>query len=233
MSAPEPKYKPNVILLDVYETILDMSEIERQVNHMLDSRRGYRFWLALLMQYSFMDNCIGDFHDFPSIAKATLQMAGKYLHVPVAEDEVDDVLHLMKQLPLHDGVPEGLSRLNEQGFRVVALTNTPKEIVRERMQRTGLISYFEAVLSGEEIKKNKPACEVYQWAARKLEVAPTDCLMVTAHDWDVAGAHKAGMETVYIQRPGQMMYPLGPSPTFSAHNLMQVAQAMEGQDLLQ
>lgn len=211
--------KPAVVFFDVYETLLDMSRIKQQINNTLDTRRGYLLWFELLTQYCLLDNCVGTFHDFSAIAKATLQMAGSTLGTQVPAEKMDDMLHLMKHLPLHDGVPESLSALKDAGYRLAALTNAPAHVVQERMERTGLISYFDGVMSGEEIKKFKPACEVYQWAAQKMAVPTDDCLLVTAHPWDVAGAHYAGMKTAFIQRPQQMAYPLAPPPDFIAPKL--------------
>lgn len=70
---------PSLILLDVYETILDMSDIERRVNQIMNSKRGYALWFELFMQYTFVDNSIVQFHDFASIAGGTLQMTARML----------------------------------------------------------------------------------------------------------------------------------------------------------
>ena len=85
---------PKVILLDVYETMLDMSEMERRVNTMLDSKRGYIIWFELLMQYCFVDNCTEQFNDFAAIAKATMKMAGKMLGRTVTDNETNEILEL-------------------------------------------------------------------------------------------------------------------------------------------
>ena len=35
---------PKMVLLDVYETMLDMSEVENRVNDLMGSKKGYMFW---------------------------------------------------------------------------------------------------------------------------------------------------------------------------------------------
>src|SRR3954470_1146016 len=162
--------KPQIIVLDVYETILDMREMERKVNSLLDSRKGYILWFELFMQYCFVDNCTIQFNDFVSIAKATMQMTAYKLARKIDDDAIDNVLEVLKHLPVQDGVQAGLSALADQGFRIIALTNSPEEVVHERMERTGLISYFECVLSAEHVKKYKPSMEVYRWVAKKMDV---------------------------------------------------------------
>lgn len=221
-------HKPKVILFDVYETLLDMSEVEKRVNTLMDSKRGYTVWFELFMEYCFVDNCTVQFNDFTSIAKATMIMASQKFRVSIADDDFEAVLELLKHLPVHDGVQEGLSALSDENFRIAALTNSPEATVRQRMERTGLISYFEYVLSAEHVQKYKPSVEVYNWASRKVSAMPEEIMMVSAHGWDIAGAANAGMKTAYIRQRKQMLYPLAPKPDFVVDNLPQLAQLLLG-----
>lgn len=218
--------KPAYIFLDVYETLLDMSEVEKKVNALLDSKRGYIIWFNLFMEYCFVDTCIDQFNDFSSIAKATMQMAGRLLSKQIADHDIDNVLDLLKHLPVHSDVQDGLSKLNDQGFYIAALTNSPEKTVSERMERTGLISYFKKVLSAEHIRKYKPDLKVYQWAAAQVDARPAEIVMISAHGWDLAGATNAGMRTGYLKRTEKMQYPLAPSPNFTGKNLPELAEKL-------
>lgn len=223
MQPPEITARPTTIMLDVYETLLDMTGVEKIVNQILDSKRGYILWFDLFMQYCFVDNCIEQFNDFPSIAYATLQMAGRTLGQEIDERDIEEVLELMKHLPVHEGVQEGLSQLNDSGYKIAALTNSPERTVTERMERTGLISYFEAVMSAEHVKKYKPSIAVYDWAIGKMGVRLEDVLLVSAHGWDLAGAVNAGMRTAYLKQSKQMLYPLAPKPDYICTSLTDLA----------
>lgn len=215
--------KPTLILLDVYETLLDMGEVERKVNQLLNSKRGYTIWFQLFMQYCFVDNCIKQFNDFPSIAFATMQMAGQTLAREIQEEDIYAVMELLKQLPIHEGVQEGLSSLIDQGFHIAALTNSPERTVTERMERTGLVSYFKKVMSAEHVGKYKPDLEVYRWAIEEMNATASETLLVSAHGWDIAGAVNAGMQTAYIKQSKQMLYPLSPRPHYFCNDLTDLA----------
>jgi len=216
--------KPKVILLDVYETLLDLSDFERKVNSLLDSKRGFDIWFERLMKYCFVDNCTGRFHDFLSIARATLEMSMVQFEKRPDSDDIEDVLERLKHLPLHEGVPEGLSKLIDKGFRLAALTNAPYQIVMDRMERTGLISYFEKVMSAEQVKKYKPGVDVYKWAAKSLNVAISDILLVSSHSWDLEGASIAGMRTAYLIHDKILYYPLASPPEFKCKTLVELAE---------
>lgn len=228
MQNQEISFRPQVIFIDMYETMLDMTEVERRMNHLLDSKKGYTLWFELLMQHCFADNSYLQFHAFSDIAKATMQMTGKMLGRPVEESAINDLLLLLEHLPVHDGVAEGLSRLKDEGFSLAALTNAPLAIVSRRMEFTGMISYFDAVLSAEAVKKYKPAKEVYQWALQQMEATAENALVVTTHGWDIAGAHNAGMKTAYLKQQKRMLYPLAPQPHFVCHNLDELATLLTG-----
>ena len=218
---------PKVMVFDVYETLLDMSEVERKINALTDSKRGYPIWFELFMEYCFVDNSLDTFHDFISIAKVTLQMAGNMLGKSISSREANDLLELLKHLPVHEEVQSGLSQLNDLGYTIIALTNAPEKTVCERMERTGLISYFETVLSAETVKKYKPERKVYEWAVQKLNVKASDMLMITAHGWDIAGASNAGMKTAFVKRDKKLLYPLSPQPDISCSSLHEFVSKLQ------
>jgi 2-haloacid dehalogenase len=218
--------KPKYIFFDVYDTLLNMNEVEKKMNNLLDSRRGYTIWFNLFMEYCFVDTCITQFNSFTAIARATMQMAGKLLSQDINDAEIESVLELLKHLPLHDDVQDALSKLNDDGYKIAALTNSTEKIVTERMQRTGLVSYFTNVMSAERVKKYKPDLKVYQWAAEQVNTEPADILMVSVHGWDIAGASNAGMRTAYIKRTERMHYPLAPAPDYTCKNLLELTEKL-------
>ena len=224
---PLPSIRPKVILFDVYGTLLDMRDVENRLNRILDSKRGYLIWFEMFMQYCFVDNCTDQFNDFNAIAEATMHMTARALGGEIDSDQIRSVLDLLKQVPLHEGMQAGFSELVQHDYRIAALTNSSEKIIKERMERTGLISYFEMVLSAEHVKKYKPCIEVYQWAARQLRVAQQEVLLVTSHGWDIAGAANAGMLTAYMNRGHEVLYPLAPKPHFSCESIPELLSLLQ------
>lgn len=219
--------RPQLILFDVYETLLNMNDIERRVNALMDSKRGYILWFELFMQYMFVDNCTVQFHDFTSIGAATMQMTAQMLDQKLKPGDAAEIMERMKHVPLQEGVQKGLSHLHDQGYKLAALTNSPENIIRDRMERTGLISYFIKLMSSETVGKYKPDLTVYRWALNELGCTPDDTLMVTTHGWDIAGADNAGIRTVYIRQSKQMLYPLSPVPNLICNDIADLAKQLK------
>jgi len=71
----------------------------------------------------------------------------------------------------------------------------------------------------------KPATELYTNVADELSVAPSECMMVAAHAWDIIGAQRAGYAGALITRPGNA--PLRaegvPEPTVLARDILDLA----------
>lgn len=217
-------------MLDVYQTLLDLSDLEKRVNELLNSRRGYALWFEMFMEYLFVENSLGQFNDFTEIGKATMQMAGKKLGVAVKVEQAEDVIELLKHIPLRASVPDGLSRLTAIGIPLAALTNAPWKIVSDRMERTGLVSYFEKVLTADQFRKYKPSAAIYQWAANQMQLTTSEIMMVSVHGWDIAGANHAGMQTAFIEEEGTL-YPLAPYPTIMCSSLTDLAEELELMEL--
>lgn len=212
-----------LIVFDVNETLLDMSVLKNNINSLLGSSNGFRIWFGMLLQYSLVDNCTGAYHDFISIANATLDMTAKALKTDINEKEKKAALATIKELPAYPDVPKGLQLLKENGFRLATLTNSPSATLTAQLQYAKLTGYFEATLSIDTIKKYKPALQTYTWATEQLSVDVTGAMLVAAHGWDIAGALQAGMEAAFIEREGQSLYPLSPKPTFTGKNLVDIA----------
>jgi len=215
-----------LIVFDVNETLLDMSVLKNKINSLLGSSNGFRIWFGMLLQYSLVDNCTGTYHDFVSIANATLDMAANALKTEVGENEKKAALATIKELPAYPDVPKGLQLLKENGFRLATLTNSPLTTLTAQLQYAKLTEYFEATLSIDTIKKYKPAVETYTWATEQLSANVTDAILIAAHGWDIAGALQAGMQAAFIEREGQSLYPLASSPQFIGKDLIEVSNSI-------
>ena len=196
------------------------------MNEILDSKRGFRIWFGMLLQYSLVDNCTGYYHDFSTIADATLDMAAKALETTIDAEQKQEALGEIKKLSAYPDVEEGLTMLRAAGYRLATLTNSPPATQSEQLQYAGLTKYFEQTLSIDAVKKYKPATESYQYAAKALGVNTKDILLVAAHGWDIAGALAAGMQAGFIERKGQSLYPLVTQPGFAGKDLVEVANAI-------
>lgn len=216
--------RPSVIIFDVNETMLDMSPLKKKINNLLGSSKGFRIWFGMLLHYSLVDNCTTQYHDFTAIANATLDMAAKAFNKSICDKEKKEALATIKRLSAYPDVAKGLKILKQSGFRLATLTNSPLTTLTAQLKNADLSEYFEATLSVDRIKKYKPALKTYKWAAEQLSVNTAEVMLVAAHGWDIAVALQAGLQAAFIERKGQSLYTLSPSPQIAGKNLVEVVQ---------
>ena len=226
---PSATTRPQVVIFDVNETLLDLEPLRQLVNKALHNPGGFRQWFGLLLQYSEIATLTGHYFNFSTIADAALDMAANMLEVKRLPDEQrHDILHRFSNLPAHPDVAEGLARLQEAGFRLFTLTNSTPASLHQQLETAGIAQYFEQALSVDAVRLYKPHPGAYHYATTQAGVAPAQALLAAAHGWDVAGAQAAGLQSCFVARPGQTLYPLAPAPTYQAPTITDLARQLLG-----
>ena len=67
---------------------------------------------------------------------------------------------------------ETLKWLSENGYRIALATATPRDRAEEQLKETGLLPYFDEIVSATEVKLGKPAPDVYIKTLEVLGAAP-------------------------------------------------------------
>ena len=62
----------------------------------------------------------------------------------------------------------------------------------------GLDTYFQQLVSGEDVRQGKPHPEPYLTGAKKLGVSPKECLVFEDFDSGIASALAAGMLVIAV-----------------------------------
>ncbi len=222
------KPRPKVILLDVNETLLDLEPLKKSVTKALDGREGMvGLWFSMMLHHSLVDTLTGKYHDFSTIGVATLQMLAESNGTDLSQKDAERaILPVIRDLPPHADVIEGLKSLKAQGFLLVSLTNSSNAGVKEQFENAGLLEIVDRRLTVEGINKFKPDLAVYRWALEQVDVEAGDAMMVAAHGWDIAGAKAAGLQTVFVARPGKVLYPLADKPDHVVNNIKELAELL-------
>ncbi len=144
--------------------------------------------------------------------------------VDLSDEDKQQILSGMQELPPHPEVVESLSRLRDAGIRLAALTNSTQQVADAQIENAGLQDHFEQVLSADTVKRLKPAPEPYRLAKDSLGVEIGQIRLVAAHAWDIAGALRAGCAAAFVARPGVVLNPLVERPDVVGADLQEVAK---------
>lgn len=129
--------------------------------------------------------------------------------------------HLNKVgVQLKPGVSETLKWLKENGYFVALCTATPVDRATEQLKETGIVNYFDEIVSAVQVEKGKPAPDVYQFACEKLVKEPGDCFAVEDSPNGVKSASAAGLQVIMVpdqtqpdEELGRLLYACIPSLT--------------------
>jgi HAD superfamily hydrolase (TIGR01509 family) len=105
-----------------------------------------------------------------------------------------------RKLPLIPGSEEALERLSER-WPLGLASSSNRELIDLVLEESGLVRFFRATVSSEEVPRGKPAPDVYLEAARQLGAEPTRCAAVEDSENGIHAAKAAGMRTIAIPNP--------------------------------
>lgn len=109
------------------------------------------------------------------------------------------------------GAHELLTYLKKNGIKTALATATPAAKAKEYLGSVGLLEYFDVVTSVREVKRGKPAPDVYLHAAKLLGLEPGECIALEDSPNGIRSASSAGCLTVMVpdlDEPNAEIFPL-------------------------
>lgn len=94
------------------------------------------------------------------------------------------------------GAVELLDRLDARGIPLALATSSPRAMA---LQCLGdLVTRFVAFAFGDDVKRTKPAPDLFLLAAARLGFEPADCLVLEDSEPGVRAARAAGMDVILV-----------------------------------
>jgi putative hydrolase of the HAD superfamily len=111
-------------------------------------------------------------------------------------------------IPRPEAIPT-LEELRRRGHRLGMISACSQD-VPDVWERTPLAGLFDSTIFSCSVGVSKPDREIYELAARELDVEARDCLFVGdgAND-ELPGAEQAGMKALQLRAPGEQLTPEG------------------------
>ncbi len=104
----------------------------------------------------------------------------------------------IENIHTYPGVKETLETISNSELRFAIVTDAYKRNAMARLKKTGLIEYFDLIVTGDITGKKKPAPDSILYALKKLNVRPEESVLVgDSLTRDIDLGNKLGMVTVY------------------------------------
>lgn len=96
-------------------------------------------------------------------------------------------------------IPGAISLINEAkkaGLKIAVASGSDKNYVLTVLKTLGVQDLFDAITSSEEVKNGKPEPDVFLLAAKRMSVAPENCIVIEDGISGMIAAKKAGMLSI-------------------------------------
>ena len=215
--------RPAVVAFDVIDTLMSLEPLRTRLTDIGQPPGLLEAWYTRTLRDGMALSATGDYAGFTDMAEAALR---GLTHYTISDDQVASVMAVFGDLPAFPDALPAVTRLAEAGLRVACLTNGSAYLASSFVNRTGLGSLVDRVISIEEVYRWKPAGVVYLYAASVMDVPPDRMALVAAHDWDCHGAKRAGLTTGWVSRKsGGFGAPFTP-PDVTGEDLTEVADKL-------
>ncbi len=96
------------------------------------------------------------------------------------------------------GLLEMLGFCRAHGVKTAVASSSTERVVRHNLTAAGVIDFFDAIVTGDEVVHGKPAPDIFELAAKKLELGPRACVVFEDAFSGIRGAHAAGCGAVLV-----------------------------------
>jgi beta-phosphoglucomutase family hydrolase len=131
------------------------------------------------------------------------ELFGEHYRLPVDAEKVFHekealFLDMRAEMRLIEPVAEFARAAAQRGAPVAVASGGPRDIVRQTLDHMQLRSLFPVVITPEDVVHGKPAPDMFLLAAKRLGVAPQECLVFEDAEPGIAAAVAAGMRWVRV-----------------------------------
>ncbi|MCR5295751.1 MAG: HAD family phosphatase [Lachnospiraceae bacterium] len=114
--------------------------------------------------------------------------------------EVNKRVHEIEEtcLPMKKGCVEILTGLKAAGYKLAVASASSMEMIERNLEFNGITELFDELVSTAQVKRGKPAPDVFLYAAERIGFAPEECYVFEDSLNGIRAGCAAGMRAVMI-----------------------------------
>ncbi len=181
-----------MLFLDLDGTLIDSNGVWLEVDEKFVAKRG----LTLTPEYSYT---VGH-----SIAPVAARFTAEYYHLDEKpEDIMAEWLDMARNayahtIPLKPGALELVKRAKAQSQKLSLLSSGVPELSMLAIRRLGLDAYIKDYFFAHDVGLEKRDPKVYQLAAERFGVPPTECVLLEDAPDNCAAASSVGFTIIGV-----------------------------------
>ncbi len=103
---------------------------------------------------------------------------------------------LSSKLHAVPGVKSLINSLQKKNFRLALASSASLQRIKLFLEKLSLLDIFEVIICGDDVKKSKPAPDIYLKAAGRLGVQPLNCVVIEDATNGILAAKAASMKVI-------------------------------------
>jgi 2-haloacid dehalogenase len=218
------------IAFDVYGTLVDPLAIADRLKSLVGDRaaRFAELWRAKQLEYSFRRGLMRTYRPFSVCTWESLLYTEKALGIALGEESRTMLMECYKDLPAFADAAPGLASIKSSGHSLAAFSNGEADAIRRVLKNAELLSFFDDVVSADEVRTFKPDPAIYAHVVKRLGETANATWLVSSNPFDVIGAKTAGLCATWIKRDSKAVFdPWGVEPDVVVSGLDQLAPLLK------
>ncbi|MEG0273751.1 MAG: HAD-IA family hydrolase, partial [Longicatena sp.] len=100
--------------------------------------------------------------------------------------------------PLKKDALNFLEYLKNKGYIICLCTNNATEVVQHILEEKNIASYFDFVVTSQQVTKAKPDPQMYLEAMKNIHLTPAECCVFEDTESGVEAARNAGITDIFV-----------------------------------
>lgn len=189
---------PSAVIFDCDGTLADTEPIAEAALVAALARHGYAMTVEDRRAVAGLD--FRDTHKYFRDIRPTLPPLDD-----VRRSFLEGVLTALRGVSIYPDAAETLTALKAADIPLAVVSSSERLRLDATLRATGFLHLFSVSVAGDEVELGKPSPMGYLLAARRLGVAPHDCVAAEDSAVGVKSALAAGMKVVGVRRlPGDL-----------------------------
>ncbi|NMC62797.1 MAG: HAD family phosphatase [SAR324 cluster bacterium] len=184
---------PKAVIFDMDGLLIDSEKCSFEAWKIVAARHGYE------MTREIFANVVGtSLEETHAFFKRVFGSDFNAEELRREKDKLFESTFIEKGLPVKAGAMECLELLNKIKVLWAIATTTKRQAGMLRLKHSGLAPLVSTIVYGDEVPHRKPEPDLFLEAARRLNILPTDCLVVEDSETGAMAGINAGMRVILI-----------------------------------
>lgn len=99
-----------------------------------------------------------------------------------------------------------LAKLKQEHYQTAVCSNSIRNTIEVMMQQAALEPYLDFYISNQDVTKGKPDPEMYNEAIERMQLLPTECMIVEDNENGIKAARASGAHVMVVQEVSDVNY---------------------------